>query len=419
MQRRGLLIWAVVAVLSAPVFADEWPQWRGPNRNGISSDTRLLTRWPQGGPRLVRSIKGLGEGYASVVISSGRIVTIGKDGNAVFARCFSATDGTLEWSTGIGSTARKALSTPTIDGQSVYALDPDGHLHCLSLRDGSVIWKRAFSGEFQGKLQNGRGYAESPLVDGEMVVGTPGGAQHTMVLLNKRTGKRKWSCSIESFGPKGAAGAGFSSPIKLVVDKVGLYVQFIGRGVVGVRASDGKMMWGYNKIAVPQANIPTPVAVGRRVFASNGYNCGAALLSLSGDGQGGVVMEEDYYLKGREFQNHHGGFVHVDGHIYGGHGSNNGLPTCVELETGDVLWKRRGAGAGSAAVIYADGHLYMRYSNGVVALVEASPDGYRLTGSMRLPGTGNDSWSHPAMAGGRLYLRENDQLHVYDVRRAP
>ena len=128
-------------------------------------------------------------------------------------------------------------------------------------------------------------------------------------------------------------------------------------------------------------------------------------------------MEEEYHLRGREFQNHHGGFVHVDGYIYGGHGSNNGLPTCLELASGDVLWKRRGPGSGSASVIYADGHLYMKYSNGTIALVEASSEGYRLKGSFRMEGAANDSWSHPVLANGRLLLRENDALHVYDVRR--
>lgn len=411
-------ILSVLLVGPAAVESADWPQWRGPSRDGISTDTGLLKRWPQQGPPLVRSVRGLGKGYASQVVGEGRLVTIGKDGQTVFARCFAEKDGRLIWSTMIGQTARKALSTPTIDGDRVYALDPDGNLHCLAVSDGKVIWKRSFAAEFGGKLQNGRGFAESPLVDGDWLVGTPGGEDHTMVLLNKMTGKRKWSCAVEAFGPRGRVGAGFSSPVAMTVSGIRMYVQFIGRGVIGVRAADGKLMWGYNKIAIPQANIPTPVVVGSRVFTSNGYNCGSALLSIVADGQGGVKMEEEYHLRGREFQNHHGGFVHVDGHIYGGHGSNNGLPTCIELETGDVLWKRRGPGAGSAAVIFADGSLYMRYSNGVVALVDASPEGFRLRGSFRLPGVGNDSWSHPSLANGRLYLRENDSLHVYDVRAA-
>ena len=350
-------------------------------------------------------------------MSAGRVVTIGKEGQVVFARCFSETDGMLLWSTRIGQTGRKALSTPTVDDDRVYALDPDGHLHCLALSDGKVIWKRSFVGEFGGRLQNGRGFAESPLVDGKVLVGTPGGADHTMVLLDKMTGKVRWSCAVKAFGPRGRVGAGFSSPVAVTVSGVRVYVQFIGHGVIGVRAKDGKLLSGYNKIAIPQANIPTPVIVGSRVFAANGYNCGSALLKLSADGSGGVRMEEEYHLRGREFQNHHGGFVHVDGYIYGGHGSNNGLPTCLELATGDVLWKRRGPGSGSASVIYADGHLYLKYSNGVIALVEASPEGYRLKGSFRMVGAANDSWSHPVVANGRLLLRENDALYVYDVRR--
>ncbi len=408
----------LVTLMCVPAcaLAADWPQWRGPARNGVSAETGLLKRWPATGPPRVRTVSGLGDGYASVVISDGRLVTIGKQGETVFARCFSDSSGRLLWSTRIGQTGRKALSTPTIDGKRVYALDPDGVLHCLSLADGRVKWKRQFVPEFGGKLQNGRGFAESPLVDGDAVVGTPGGEQHTVVLLDKLTGKTRWSCPVETLGPRGRVGAGFSSPVSMTVDGVRMYIQFIGYGVIGVRASDGKLLWGYNKIAIPQANIPTPVIVGSGLFASNGYNCGSALLTLAGDGQGGVKMTETYHLRGREFQNHHGGFVHVDGHIYGGHGSNNGLPTCIELKTGDVLWKRRGPGSGSAAIIFADGRLYLRYSNGVVALIDASPDGYRLRGTLRLPGTGNDSWSHPALANGRLYLRENDSLHIYNVR---
>jgi outer membrane protein assembly factor BamB len=411
---RALLMALVIGPLSCQ--AADWPQWRGPTRDGISADTGLLKRWPVAGPQLVRTVTGLGQGYASQVVAGGRVVTIGKDAAVVFARCFSEKTGQLQWSTRIGETGRKALSTPTIDGERIYALEPDGTLHCLRASDGQVIWKRSFASEFGGKLQNGRGFAESPLVDGDYVVGTPGAGEHTMVLLDKMTGKTQWSCAVGKLGPRGRIGAGFSSPVATTIDGVRIYIQFIGYGVIGVRARDGKLMWGYNRIAIPQANIPTPVVVGKQVFASNGYNCGSALLSLFGDGKGGVRFKEEYHLRGREFQNHHGGFVHVDGHIYGGHGSNNGLPTCIELETGDVLWKRRGPGSGSASVIFADGSLYMRYSNGVVALVDASPEGFRLKGTMRLPAAGNDSWSHPALAGGHLYLRENDSLHIYDVR---
>lgn len=409
----GLL---VLVLLGNACESADWPQWRGPTRNGISTETGLLSRWPVMGPRRVRSIEGVGKGYASVVIADGRIFTIGKDGAVVFARAYSEKDGSGLWKTRIGETGRKALSTPTVDGERVHAMDPDGNLFCLQADNGKVVWKRSFAEEFGGQLQNGRGFAESPLIDGEFLVGTPGGSQHTMVKLEKASGKTVWSCSVKAFGPRGRAGAGFSSPVAMTVDRVPIYVQFIGRGLIGVRATDGKFQWGYNKIAIPQANIPTPVVFGNRVFASNGYNCGSALLKLSGDGQGGVVVKEEYHLRGREFQNHHGGFVYVDGHIFGGHGSNNGLPTCIEIDSGDVLWKRRGPGAGSAAIIYAEGHLYMRYSNGVIALVEASTEGYRLKGSFRLPGAGNDSWSHPVLANGHLYLRENNALHVYDVR---
>ena len=414
----GLLACLIVALAASNVPAGDWPQWRGPLRNGICTETGLMSRWPAGGPPLAWKTAGLGTGYASLVVADGRVFTIGRTDGAVYARAIDDDDGGMLWATKIGQTGRMPLSTPTVDGQAVYCLDPDGQLHRLAVADGKVKWKRSFVGEFGGALQNGRGFAESPLIDGDFLVGTPGGDKHTMVKLDKQSGKTAWSCAVPVFGPKGRRGTGFSSIVPANVAGVRHYVQQIGRGLIGVRARDGKFLWGYNRIASQTANIPTPVVIGDRVFCANGYNAGAALVKLVAAPGGGLAVREEFFLRAREFQNHHGGFVHVDGHIFGGHGSNNGLPTCIELETGEVLWKRRGPGSGSASVIYADGHLYMKYANGVMALVEASTEGYRLKGKFRIPEAANDSWSHPVIANGKLYLREKDSLFVYDIRAA-
>jgi hypothetical protein len=196
------------------------------------------------------------------------------------------------------------------------------------------------------------------------------------------------------------------------------YVQLMGRGLVGIRAADGWFMWGYNKVANGTANIATPIISGDYVFDSSSYGTGSALLQLAGDGNGRVNATEKYFLGGSVFQNHHGGFVLIDGVIYGGHGQSNGLPVAIDLMTGRMLWERvRGAGTGSAAVTAADGHLYFRYESGTMALIATDPKQYRLVSSFPIPGVRKPSWSHPVIADGKLYLREQDALHVYSIKR--
>jgi outer membrane protein assembly factor BamB len=403
-------------------FADDWPQWRGPGRNAVSGEVGLLRSWPAGGPKLVWQASGLGAGYSSVVVSHGRVFTIGKEESTVVVTALNAATGQPEWTRQIGTTARTPCSTPTVDHERLYALDPDGDLVCLKSDSGEVIWQKSFLDDFGGRMMSGRGFGESPLVDREKLICTPGGAEAALVALDKHTGATLWKSRLPDLGSAGKDGAGFSSIV--VSEAVGIrqYVQLTGRGLVGVAADDGRFLWGYNAIANDTANIPTPVVCGDRVFAANGYNAGSVLLHLLPDESEGVTAHGVkarivYSLSGSQFQNHHGGVVLVGDHLFGGHGSNNGLPTCVELQTGRLLWKRRAPGVGSAAVVYADGHLYFRFQNGVVALIDASASGYTLKGSLQVPGAGGDSWAHPVVANGRLYLREHDVLLVYDLRR--
>ena len=198
------------------------------------------------------------------------------------------------------------------------------------------------------------------------------------------------------------------------------YVQLLGRGVIGVRASDGEFLWGYNRVANNVANIPTPVVQGDFVFAASGYQTGSALLKLAPAAGGKVTATEVYFLDGKTFQNHHGGFVLVDGHLYGGHGHRAGLPVCVELATGQLKWGGdiRNDGSGSAAIAYADGHVYYRYENGLVILVEATPAGYKEKGKLQVETSDLLSWAYPVIAGGKMYLRDKDSLYVYDLRKA-
>ncbi|MDA1017886.1 MAG: PQQ-binding-like beta-propeller repeat protein [Planctomycetota bacterium] len=425
---RACMFWQFMAILlivpgiTAQTSAEDWPQWRGPQRDAVSAETGLLQSWPEGGPGVAWKAAELGTGYSSVVVGRGRMYTMGLKGSDVVVTALDVETGTSVWTRKIGETERHPSSTPTLDGDRLYALDPDGDLVCLKVETGEVVWQASFADDFGGRMMSGRGYGESPLVDGDRLICTPGGPDAALVALDKMTGKLVWKATLPELGPQGKDGAGFSSVV--VTEAAGLrqYVQLVGRGVVGIDASDGRYLWGYNAIANGTANIPTPIVHDEYVFAANGYTAGSVLLKLVAENDPnatapGVKAEVVYTLSGSQFQNHHGGVVRLGDYLFGGHGNNNGLPTCLDFRTGRVTWKRRGPGVGSAAIICADGQLYYRYQNGVVALIEATDRGYQLNGTLEIPGAGGDSWAHPVIANSRLYLREQDTVWVYDLSR--
>jgi outer membrane protein assembly factor BamB len=262
-------------------------------------------------------------------------------------------------------------------------------------------------------------WSESPLVDGDRLVFTPGARDAALVTVDKATGQEIWRAAIPDLGPEGKDGAGYSSIVVSNGAGVKQYVQLLGRGVVGIRASDGEFLWGYNRVANDVANVSTPIVRDNLVFASTGYRTGSVLLELERSGDG-VKARERYFLDAKTLQNHHGGLVLVGDHIYAGHGHNKGFPICVELESGKVAWggNIRNAGTDSATVLYADGRIYFRYQNGVILLVEATPDGYAERGSFEIPDVRDPSWPHLAIADGRLYVREQDTLYCHDLRDA-
>jgi prepilin-type processing-associated H-X9-DG protein len=234
------------------------------------------------------------------------------------------------------------------------------------------------------------------------------------VALDKVTGETLWKCAVPALGEKGKDGAGYASPVLAEIDGVRQYVQLIGRGVVGVEAETGKFLWGYNWVANGTANIPNPVVRGPYVFTTTNYNTGSALLKVSRVGET-FHVEELYTLDGRQFENHHGGIVCVGDHVYGGHGNSRGEPVCVEVSTGKIMWRGEAPERGSASVLYADGHVLFRYDRGLVALVEATPEAFRLKGTFE-PVTGDGpAWARPVIVDGRLYLRHGNVLACYDV----
>jgi outer membrane protein assembly factor BamB len=420
MLRMPLAIGGLLIVLSSANFAGDtdrsaadWPQWRGPHRDGVAEEKGLLQRWEPQGPPLTWKTSGLGEGYASVAIADGKIFTMGKRKNAVFVMARDAGDGHELWATPMGgSGGDPPSSTPTVDGDRVYVVGAQGDLVCLKAADGKKVWHKSFVKDFGGSIPTWK-FCESPLVDGDKLVCTPGGAKATMVALDKKTGKLIWKCAV----PGGAgSGSGYSSIVISEAAGVRQYVQLMGAGTgcIGVAANDGKFLWNYPRVSNGTASIPTPIVHSDYVFCSSGYGTGSALLKLSRSGSG-VKADEVYFLGPSKLQNHHGGLVLVGDYVYGGQGDNNGIPICVEMKTGKVMWESRGPGSGSAAVVYADGQLYFRYQDGLVALIAASPDGYKLNGTCKIPEVPRESWTHPVVAGGKLYLREQDNLFVYDV----
>jgi outer membrane protein assembly factor BamB len=416
MRKLAVLIFALLSASYA--IAKDWPQWRGPNRNSVSAETGLMTSWSPNVPAQAWQASEVGDGYSSVVVADGLVFTMGRIGKDVRCFAFDIDTGKKRWATTIGTTSRNVMSTPTVHDGLVYALDPDGELVCLHAADGKIAWRRSFLKDFGGRLMSGRGYGESPLIDGDRLICTPGGEQAMLVALDRRTGSVIWKTSIPEIGKKGRDGAAFSSIVVSNGAGVRQYVQLTGRGLVGIETETGRFLWGYNDISNSTANIPTPIVRGDMVFSANGYHAGSVLLKLQPTKEGtGVAAKEVYRLGGNRFQNHHGGYVLIGDFVYGGHGSNNGLPTCLELGTGRIVWKRRGPGSGSAAVVAADGHLYFRYQDGVVALIEANSAGYQLKGSFKIPGAGGDSWSHPVVSHGKLFLREKDDLWVFHVRK--
>jgi outer membrane protein assembly factor BamB len=394
-----------------PMPSGSWPGWRGPNRDAVSTETGLVDTFPAEGPPIKWHVNGMGSGYSSVAIDHGRVFTLGNTSGQCQALALNFVNGRRFWATPIGS--GDPNSTPTVDGDRVYVLARDGSLACLDVADGKVVWKKSLTEDFGGGVP-GWGYSESVLVDGDRVVCTPGSKGAMLVALDKKTGAVIWKAPAPA---NLGAGAGYSSIVISNGAGVKQYVQLVAAGLVSFRADDGKFLWQYNRIANQTANIPTPLVKGDYVFGASGYGAGSALLKLE-KSDDGVSAKEVYFLNGSTLQNHHGGMVLFGDCVYCGRGHNSGWPVCVELKTGKIKWEGgRGPGAGSAAVIEADGELIFRYENGVVALIEATPDKYKLKGRFSTATQNDKGWALPVIVDKQLVLRDADDLLCYDVAR--
>jgi outer membrane protein assembly factor BamB len=410
-----LAVATFTGLLALSAGAADWPQWRGPHRDGISQETGLLKAWPKGGPSLLWENKDIGYGFSTPAVAGDRLFLISNKGmDDEYVQALSAADGKQIWSRRIGKVGVNkgpqypgSRSTPTLDGAKLYALGSDGDLDCLEASTGEVIWKKNLRSDFGG--QPGQwAYSESPLVDGDVLVCTPGGAKATIVALNKQTGDVVWKAASPV-----ADQAAYASAIVADIGGVKQYVQFLSKGVVGVDAKTGKFLWRYEKTGKSPANIPTPVAHDGYVFTGTGMG-GAGLVKLKAKG---AEFEADQVYFTKDLPTSIGGSLRLGEYLYG---TNAKGLVCSEFTTGKIKWQDKSVGAG--ALCYADGRLYVHGESGEVALVEATADGYREKGRFTPPDQparkNTKAWAYPVVADGKLYLRDLDRLWCYDIKEA-
>jgi outer membrane protein assembly factor BamB len=428
-QRVALWASAGAVLASVGLSAADWPQWRGAARTGISTETGLLRQWPSNGPPLLWRIDTVGGGYSTPAIVGDRLYLVVNEGtDNELVRAFSVGDGKVAWSTRIGRVGNPnqqpaypgARSTPTIDGDTLYALGSDGDLVALNVTNGSVRWKKQLRADFGG-VPGTWAYAESPLVDGEKLVVTPGG-KTPIVALNKRTGEVIWRTTPTGSWLTwllGGEEAGYSSIAVAQSGGVRQYITFLDKGLVSVDANTGAPLWRDDRTAQGSAaNIPTPV-VGNDIVYHATSQIGGAAVRITG-AQGKVTTQPLYAEKRLPGAN--GGSVLLNLTLYG---TNSASLMAIDFATGAVKWQSRGIGTASIAV--ADGLLFLHGENGDVALVEPSPSAYQERGRFTPPNppqqrggareTGpSQAWAHPVVANGRLYIRDLGTMWAYDVR---
>lgn len=387
------------------------PQFRGPRRDGhAGSANNIANSWPRSGPKPEWSANGLGAGYAAVSVANGRVYTMGMVGTDEKVFSLNEKDGKPGWSVSTGGGAYRdgtgdgPRCTPTVDGDRVYALGANGDLVCLDAKTGQRRWHKNILKEFDGRNIQW-GICESPLIDGEKVIVTPGGRGATMVALNKNNGNVTWKSRVP-----GDPNAGYASAISVEVGGVRQYVNFTARGLIGVRANDGEFLWQSNSSANGTANCSAPVFHDNHVFYGSGYGTGGSCLRLESNGN--TTRAEEVY-KTKDMKNHHGGMVVVDGFLYG---CDEAILTCLDLLSGKVMWKERSPGKGS--ITFADGMLIVRSEQGPVTLVEANSQRYVEKGQFDQPNRSRrQSWAYPVVANGHLLLRDQETLLCYDLRR--
>lgn len=407
------LSWAFIL----PLAAADWPQWRGPQRDGHSAETGLLQEWPKAGPKLLWQVTNSGSGFSTPSVVGGEIYLLGNEGlENEFALALSTKDGSRLWSARLGKVGQPgqnpnypaARSTPTVDGKFLYALGSDGDLVCLEKADGREHWRKNLRTDFGGRCGEWA-YAESPLIDGDALICTPGGGNATMVALNKLTGDVIWKCAMPE-----ADDASYASAVVAEFSGVKQYVQFLSKGLAGIDAKTGKLLWRYQRSAKNSpAVVITPIVSDDCIY-SGAFMAGGAGIKVKKQ-DGAFVAQELYYSTKLPWAS--SGVVKVGDYLYG---NSDPSVLCVNFKTGAIQWQERSP---DLSWLAADGRLYFHADNGDVGLLEPSPEVYReisrFTPQNR-PAAGGQAkaLASPVIAGGRLYIREQNSLWCYDVKTA-
>jgi outer membrane protein assembly factor BamB len=390
------------------VRSADWPQWRGPFRDGVTGGAGLATSWPAEGPPLLWKVRG-GDGYSSLAIASGRVFTLMRDCAEEVAICWDADRGSERWRfpyPGPGLSLPHGggpRATPSVDGDRVYFLGAGGALHCLRVTDGRKVWAHQLADEFGGPdvfERSNWGYACSPLVEGGLVFTLTGGASgNALAAFDKCTGKLAWKAADDL--------PSYSSPIAVTIHGVRQIVFFTGRGLVGVAPRDGTILWRHDWETTDHCNIATPIAAGPYLFISSAYDHGCALLEI-GHGPGGWTA--DLVYTHRRMRNHFATCVLLGEHLYG---FDNAILVCMDFRTGEVCWRRQGFGKG--CVLGAGSRLLILSDSGKLVLAEATPAEYREKASVQVSNA--RCFTLPALADGRLYVRDQHHVFCFDLRK--
>jgi outer membrane protein assembly factor BamB len=346
-----------------------------------------------------------------------RLYLLGSEGvTNEFAEALATHDGKRLWSTRLGSVGQPqqqpnfptARSTPTVERPFLYVLGSDGDLACLALETGKIRWQKNLRTDFDGKPGQWA-YAESPLLDGDALICTPGGSRATMIALNKETGAVLWTCAVP-----GGDSAAYASAITVEAAGARQYVQLLQNGLVGIDAKTGRFLWRYKKpVSRYGANIPSPLASGDRIYCASA-GTGGGLVQLNA--QDGEIKPEEAFF-GPKYPTSIGGAIKVGDWLYGTTGE---AMVCVDFASGQLKWQERSIGA--ASLCYVDGRLYLHGEDGQVALVEPSPDGYLERGRFTPPNEPKHAeemekaWAYPVVANGHLFIRDHGTIWCYNVR---
>jgi len=399
--------------------AQDWPQWRGPNRDDVSKEKGLNLDWSENKPPLLWVFRQAGAGYSSPTIVGDTLYCQGAADSIDFAFALDTKTGMLKWKQNLGpmfimDRGDGPRGSVTVSSGKLYLIRGGGILHCLNAADGKMLWQKDFRKDLGGNIMSpwDWGFGESPLVDGDLVICTPGGSEGTMAALDKNTGKVVWrSKEWTDLG-------GYSSPVVADIDGIRQYIQLTSRGVAGVAAKDGKLLWSINAAGNTTAAIPSPLYRDHLVYVTSGYMGGCACLRLTREGDN---IRIDTLFINKNMSNHHGGVVMVGDYIYGYTDSKGWV--CQSLKTGEIVWQHRVSQPGKGAVICVDGHLLcLDERTGSLTCVSASPDGWKEYGRLEIPersgirSMDNCVWTHPVVSHSSLYMRDHDLLFCFDLK---